>query len=164
MYSNLLGTELAVEALKNKNYDYDTALTLAIDRKLKELDVRPKSTAVYASEIMRDKWYRGYILVDTIKRNIDIGLDDGHVTPVLVPGICDGQEPEPLPVPTTDILKKYGFSMKYEIIPREWEKSKILKIVYPNGNGSKIQPAKHFPVIMDYIKNDAVQTYGYLID
>jgi hypothetical protein len=164
MYSNLIGTELAVEALKNKNHDYDTALTLAIDSKLKELDVQPKITAMYASEIMRDKWYRGYILVDTIKKNIDIGLDDGYVTPVLVPGICDGTEPEPLPVPTTDILDKYGFSMKYEIQPREWEKSKILKIIFPNGSGSKIRPERHFPIIMDYIKNDAVQTYGYVID
>lgn len=164
MYSNLIGTELAVEALRNKNHDYDTALTLAIDIKLKELDVQPKITAMHASEIMRDKWYRGYILVDTIKKNIDIGLDDGYVTPVLVPGICDHAEPEPLPVPTKDILAKYGFSMKYEILPREWEKSKILKIVFPNGNGSKIRPDSHFPVIMDYIKNDAVQTYGYVID
>ena len=164
MYSNLIGTELAVEALKNKNHDYDTALTLAIDRKLRELDVQPKSIAMYASEKMRDKWYKGYFLVDIIKKNVDIGLDDGHVTPVLVPGICDGAEPEPIPVPTTDILAKYGFSMKYEILPREWEKSKILKIVFPNGNGSKIRPDRHFPVIMDYIKNEAVQIYGYDID
>ena len=164
IYSNLLGTELAVEALNNKNYDYDKALTLAIDKKLKELDVQPKITAMHASEIMRDKWYKGYILVDTIKKNIDIGLDDSLVRPVLVPGICDGAEPKPLSVPTKDILKKYGFSMKYEILPREWEKNKILKIVFPNGNGSKIRPASHFPVIMDYIKNDAVQTYGYVID
>lgn len=113
---------------------------------------------------MRDKWYKGYILVDTIKKNIDIGLDDGLVTPVLVPGICDGAEPKPLSVPTKDILKKYGFSMKHEILPREWEKSKILKIAFPNGHGRKIRPDSHFQVIMDYIKNDAVQTYGYDID
>ena len=113
---------------------------------------------------MRGKWFGGYLLVDTIKENIDYGLDDGHITPVLVPGICDGAEPESLPAPTTDILPKYGFSMKYEIQPREWEKSKILKIVFPNGKGRKIQPDKHFPIIMDYIKNDAVQTYGYDID
>ena len=113
---------------------------------------------------MRGKWYNGYLLVDTIKRNFDYGFDDGHVTPVLVRGICYGAEPEPLPVPTTDILSRYGFSMKYEIQPREWEKSKILKIVYPNGDGQKIQPDRHFPIIMDYIKNDAVKTYGYVIN
>lgn len=164
MYSNLIGTELAVEALKDTNHNYNTALTHAIDMKMRELDAQPKSIAIYASEKMRDKWYKGYFLVDTIRKNVDIGLDDGHVTPVLVPGICDCAEPEPLPVPTTEILKKYGFSMKYEILPREWEKGKILKIAYPNGNGRKIEPEKHFPVIMDHITKVAVERYGYIVD
>lgn len=164
MYSNLLGTKLAVEALRDTNYKYDAMITLALDRKLRELGVQPRTTAIHASKIMRGKWFRGYLLVDIIKKNVDYGLDDGHITPVLVPGICDGAEPEPLPVPTTDVLSKYGFSMMYEIEPREWEKSKILKIVFPDGKGRKIQPDKHFPVIMDYIKNDAVRTYGYDID
>lgn len=164
MYSNLLGTKLAVEALKNPENTYDEMMTLVLDRKLRELGVKPKTIAIYASEIMRGKWYSGYLLVDTIKRNVDYGFDDGHITPVLVPGICYGAEPEPLPVPTTDILSRYGFSMKYEIQPREWEKSKILKIVYPDGEGQKIQPDRHFPIIMDYIKNDAVKTYGYVVD
>jgi hypothetical protein len=164
MYSNVLGTELAVQALRNNNHDYDTSLTLAIDERLRELGIQSKSTAMHASEIMRNKWYRGYFLVDTIKKNVDIGLDDGHVTPILVPGICEGVEPEPILVPTIDKLQKYGISMRYEILPREWEKSKILKIAYPNGNGRKIQPDKHFPIIMDHIKKEAVQKYGYDIN
>ncbi len=73
-------------------------------------------------------------------------------------------EPEPRPVPTTDILSKYGFSMKYEIEPREWEKGRILKVAYEGKKGQNIQPDKHFPVLMDYITEQAVEKYGYVID
>jgi len=164
VYSNLLGTKLAVEALKDTSYKYDEAMTLAIDRELRALGVQPRNTAIRASQSMRGKWFKGYFLVDTMKKNIDIGLDDGHVTPVLVPGICDGTAPELRPVPNTDILSKYGFSMKYEIHPQEWEKARILKIVYPDGKGEKIQVERHFPIIMDYIRKQAIEEYGYDID
>jgi len=164
IYSNLLGTKLAIEALKDTEHSYDAAMTLAIDRKLKELGVQSRRTAIHAVEKMRGKWFTGYLLVDTIRRNLDIGLDDGFVTPVIVPGICERAEPQLLAVPTIDILSKYGFSMKHEIYPREWEKDKILKVVYADGKGAKIEPDKHFPVIMNYIKKQAVEKYGYIID
>jgi len=164
IYSNLLGTKLAVEALKNTKHGYNKAMTLAIDRKLKELDAQPRSTAIYAVEKMRGKWFTGYLLVNTIRKNMDIGLDDGYVTPVVVPGICHGVEPEPLAVPTMDILAKYGFSMKYEIYPYEWERYKILRIIYPYGMGGRVKPDKHFARLMYYIKRQAVEEYDYIID
>jgi hypothetical protein len=164
IYSNLLGTKLAVEALKNTKHGYNKAMTLAIDRKLRQLDAQPKSTAIYAVEKMRGEWFTGYLLVDTIRKNMDIGLDDGFVTPVIVPGICYGTEPEPLAVPTVDILAKYGFSMKYEIYPYELERYKIFRAVYPDGNGEKVEPDKHFARLMYHIKRQAVEEYDYIID
>jgi len=164
MYSNLLGTKLAVEAVKDTKHRYNKAMTLAIDRKLKELGPQSRSTAIYASEKMRGEWYTGYLLVDIIRKNMDIGLDDGYITPVLVPGICDDAEPELLAVPTTDILSKYGFSMEYEVRPYEWERGKILKVIYPDGQNGKVEPAKHFPIYMEYIKKEAVEKYNYIID
>jgi len=53
--------------------------------------------------------------------------------------------------------------MKYEIEPREWEKGKILKIVYPDGGGKMIYPEKHFPKIVDYVKRQAIEK-GYDCD
>lgn len=164
MYSNLLGTEIAAEALRDSSLDYDTAVTEIMDRELRELGIQSKKTAMYASEKMRGEWFNGYVLVDTLRKNVDAGLDDGFVSPVLVPGICEGAEPELRPVPTTDILSKYGFSMKYEIEPREWEKGEILKVAYKGKKGQNIQPDKHFPVLMDYITKQAVDKYGYIID
>ena len=164
MYSNLLGVKLGIEAINDPNHDYDTALTLAIDRELKRLGVRSRSVAIHAVEKMRGKWFRGYLNIHTMKKNMDIGLDDGYVSPILAPGICDDAEPEPLAVPTIDLLSKYGYSIKYEIRPNVWEEGKIFKVVYPNGKGKRIQPDKHYPIIMDYIRKQAVEKYGYEID
>ncbi len=164
IYSNLLGTKLAIEALKDTKHSYNKAMTLAIDRKLKELGVQPKSIAIKATEQMRGEWFNGLLLVDTLRKNMDVGLDDGFVTPVLVPGICEDAEPELLAAPTIDILSKYGFSMKYEIHPKEWEKGKILKIIYPDGNGETIEPYKHFATLMYHIKRQAIAKHNCIID
>ncbi len=164
IYSNLLGTKLAIEALKDTKHSYNKAMTLAIDRKLKELGVQPKSIAIKATEQMRGEWFNGLLLVDTLRKNMDVGLDDGFVTPVLVPGICEDAEPELLAAPTLDILSKYGFSMKYEISPNEWEKDKILRTIYPDGAGDKVEPYKHFATLMYHIKRQAIEKYNCIID
>jgi hypothetical protein len=54
--------------------------------------------------------------------------------------------------------------MKYEIRPNIWEEGKIFKVVFSNGKKGMIQPDKHYPIIMDYIKKQAVEKYGYDID
>ena len=54
-YSNLIGTELAVKALRKKKYNYDTALTLALDTKLRDLGIQSKGTEMHTSEMMRGK-------------------------------------------------------------------------------------------------------------
>jgi len=168
IYSNVIGTELAIKALEDTELDYDTAMTLALDRELSELGALPRKTAIKATEKMRGEWFTGHFLINTLKKNLDVGLDDGFVTPVLIGGICENQEPDPRAVPTTDILSKYGFSIVYEISPREWEKGKILRVVYGKQKGKKkartIQVDKHFPIFIEHIKKQAVEKYGYTID
>ena len=66
--------------MKDKKHGYNKAMTLAISRKLKELNAQPKSNAINAVKKMRGKWYTGFLLVDTIRKNMDIGLDDGHIS------------------------------------------------------------------------------------
>lgn len=164
MYSNVLGTKLAVEALKDPNNKYDMALTLAINREIERLGVQSRKTAIDAVKKMRGKWFTGTFNVITIRKNMDIGLDDGYISPVLVPGICEDAEPVPLAAPTADILAKHGFTMNYEIYPHEWEKGKIYKVVYNSRKGKKILPQKHFPILLNHIRKVAVEKYGYIID
>lgn len=164
VYSNLLGTKLGLEAITDPDHGYDTALTLAINKEIKRLGVRSRKDAIYAVEKMRGKWFKGYLNVHTMKKNMDIGLDDGYITPTLVPGMCDNVEPELLAVPTIDALSKYGFSMKYEIKPNVWEAGKIFKVVYKGRKGKTVQPARDYPIIMEHIRKKSVEKYGYDID
>jgi hypothetical protein len=165
-YSNLLGTHIAVEALRDTEHEYDEAMTLALIRELDSQGVQPKNTAVKAAEKMRGKWFSGdFLFLISIKgRNLDIGLDDGYITPWLVPSLdeCPGAEPKDCPAPNLDFLADYGFSVKLEIEPREVEKDKILKAAYPNTKkrSKRIEPAVHFQAIMDQIEREAEKKFG----
>ena len=120
----------------------------------------------WAGEKVRGDWFSGRVvyMVKMKKKNFDIGLDDGFVTPTLVPDLseCWGAEAQPYPVPTLDDVSKYGFSVKLEISPRIWESKKIRNIAYGEGGkrGKRIEPAAHFPRIMSYIRQDAVKRLG----
>lgn len=100
MYSNVIGTQIGVEAMKDQDRDFDAAMTAAIYRRLEELEVQPRSTAIAASDKVRGQWYTGNFVPDVKMRNFDIGLD-GSVTPTLVPGV-EGCDSEPLPLAGSD--------------------------------------------------------------
>jgi hypothetical protein len=159
-YSNLFGIRLGAEAVQDKEHDYDEAMTIALKKGLENLGGQSHTFAREASEKMRGKWWDGQIMVDMKERNMDIGLVDGNVTPTLVPGACEGAKPQSYPVPTTKVLSKYGFTMQLEIEPHEWESGQILKIIYPNGKGKRVQPSTDIPIVIDYLKKDAIKR-GY---
>jgi len=169
IYSNLLGCRLAVEAMRDPNQDYNQAMTAVIGQELQRLGVQPKPAAWQAGQAVRNQWFVGdFLFCDMVKRNFDIGLNDGHVTPWVVPEIggCGDETPAVYPIPDLTDLNEYGFSVKFEITPREWERTEILRIVFPSGWGrsSRIEPAKHFGPIMDYIRGQAIRRYGPYVD
>jgi hypothetical protein len=63
------------------------------------------------------------------------------------------------PVPSLAPLLDDGFEIRTTIIPREWIKGRILRIVYPKRKtrAKHIDPALHFPVIMANIRQEAVR-------
>lgn len=165
-YSHALGINVADYALRKTGFPVDwnkfnNTVTSLLRQELVKLGIQSGETARYASKKMEGKWWSGGLVffVDIKKRNLDIGLD-GYVTPVLVPGISEGAEPEPLAVPTPDALSEYGFSVKFEIDPRIWEKDRIIATLNPSTT-KIIDVRKHFPKIMDSIKKEAVNKYGY---
>lgn len=163
-FSNLLGTKVAVQALQDTKHSYNTAVKIAMDEELRVLGVQPARVALQAGRSVKGRWYTGDIalFVDMKKRNFDIGLDDGYVTPTLVPSVpgcaeCADAEPVSYPVPTLQTLAEYGFSVTVEIEPHEWEKNKILRVVHEN---KRINPEIHFPAIMDHMRRQAAARYG----
>ena len=143
--------------MKEETNDYESVMTKLIYDKLQDLDVKPASVAKKAEKKVKGKWYDGLIYPFTKlkKRNLDIGIDDGYVTPWLIPGICENTEPVSFAAPDIDFLQKYGFSIEVKIEPKIRVKNKLLKVVYPDTKGKYIEPIKHFPVIMkDIIKRE----------
>jgi len=170
-FSNLLGTILATRALQDRTRPYNEALAVTLDDEMQALGIQPAYVARRASQQVKGDWFTGSILifVDIKKRNFDIGLDDGEVTPTMLG--CNGQceenvEPVSYPVPTLEVLEKHGFSLDLQIEPREWEKDKILDVVYPDKKERKrrIDPSMHFARIMDHVKKDAIRRYGQNVD
>jgi len=170
-YSNLLGTRIAVRALQDTEHSYDKAVTIAIDEEMESLGILPSARqARLAGKSMKGQWYSGVFVLffDMKKRNFDIGLDDGYVTPTLVPSVseCPDARPQPYPIPTLDILAEYGFSATIEIEPHEWEKGKILFAAFGDKRHRRINPEVHLATIMDHIQQEAAAKYGpeYLPD
>ncbi|MEN6428152.1 MAG: DUF4056 domain-containing protein [Phycisphaerales bacterium] len=164
-YSNLLGTMIATRALQDTEHSFNEAVTLAIDDEMQRLGILPSARqARAASKSMKGQWYSGtfVLLFDMKKRNFDIGLDDGYVTPTLVPGVgqCPGAEPQSYPVPTLGVLGEYGFSATVEVEPREWEKGKILRVAFGDKPYKRIDVETHLAIIMDHIQREAAAKYG----
>jgi len=156
-YSDLLGTSLAVEALRTNQQRFDDSMTKLIDQTLNDLEVQPSAVARQAAKQIKGEWFTGgmYFFVEMKKQNFDIGLDDGQITAMLVPGICDDGEAQPFPVPSQEIVSQYGFEMKLEIEPRVWEKNKIYDAIGLEKTESRLEPKVHYPKILEHINNQA---------
>jgi hypothetical protein len=158
VYSNIFGIKVGMNALLDKKHGYNKAVTIALEKELENFGIQSKDMARKASEKMRGTWYEGALIAEMKVRNLDIGIDDGFVTPMLVPGVCRSAVPESLPVPKLSKLYTYGFKMTLEVEPKELEKNKVLRIIYPdvspNEYPKRISPAKHLPATMAYIKRE----------
>ena len=164
-YSNLVGVRLGAQALSDQKHDFDEAMTIFLKKELEYLGVRPSDVAWDASEKMKGKWWEGtpfVIYVEMKERNMDMGYVDGFVTPTLAPGECEGATPQSYPAPRLTELTRLGLSMTLEVEPREFEKWDILKVVYPDGNGKRIELVTKLPVIMEYVKQQGIQM-GYTV-
>jgi len=159
-YSNLLGTCVAAEALQDQEHTFSDAVTLALRRQLESLGAQPAAVARQASERVRGDWYsKSWFFTVIDKRDFDIGLDDGQVTPCLVPSVpaCQAALARPLAVPTLDGLAQYGFSATVMIEPRVWEENQIFKALYGDRRPTtrRLDPSIHFAPLIDYIRQDA---------
>lgn len=158
-YSNLLGTCVAAEALEDSDREFSDAVTVALRQHLESLGAQPAAVAGYASEKVRGDWYSTRWLDAAIaRRNLDIGLDDGQVTPCLVPSLsaCEGAQPRPLAVPTLDGLAECGFAATVAIKPRVWEEGKILRALHDDRKptSTEVDPTLHFALLIHYIEQD----------
>ncbi len=161
-FSNLLGTHLAGQVLHESRQNFDRRFTLALQVEMRQLQIQSQAIAKDAAESVKGHWYRGRIpgLVKMKCRNLDVGLIDGTVSPVRIASVrpCRAVPALAYPVPSLAPLQNDGFVIRTTIVPREWIKGRILRIVYPERKkrAKHIDPVRHFPLIMDNIRQEAV--------
>lgn len=167
-YSNVLGCRIGAAALRDADRDFERAVTGLLDAELQTLGVQSRRTARQAAESVRNWWFTGSLWsCRIIKRHLDIGLDDGIVTPWLIPDLaqCNRTVPQEYPVPTLSAVEQRGFAVRFEIEPKEWERTKILRIIQgDHERPGRIEPARHFGAIIEHIRGQAVARYGPLVD
>src|SRR3990172_5292714 len=167
-FSDLLGAHLAAKALRDAGHDYDEALTLPIGRELEDFGAHSGRTGRKASDSVRGLWFTGDFLfiIDMKARNFDIGMDDGFITPWLVPALaeCEGAEAQPYPAPNLEFLSEYGFEIKYEFEPREKQKRRILNIVFGEKKEKRLMLYVDFHIMMEYIRTNATVNHGCYVD
>jgi hypothetical protein len=161
VYSNILGVKIAIQALNDTEHDYNKAVTIAINKELDILRVIPRKKAMELTETMRGKWFKGTFVADMIRRNTDIGIDDGFVSPVIIPEACEDAKARPIEVPKLEKMAAHGFSMTYKIKPVYLEGYKVLKIAHPEKKAKTIEPVMDYPKIIEYINKKAVEKYNY---
>jgi hypothetical protein len=162
-FSNLLGTHLAGQVLHASRQDYDRRFTESLEAELCHLNIQSRATARDAAESVKGHWYQGRMpgFVKMQCRNLDVGLSDGIVSPVRIASVAPCQDIPAVayPIPSLVPVQDNGFAIKTTIVPREWIKGRILRIVYPLRKTRKkhIDPALHFPLIMAKIHQEAMQ-------
>ena len=159
LYSNLMGVELATEAIKEghvETSDYNRAMTTLINEELERLGVVSRERTREITETVRGAWYTTGKLM---RRNMDSGYDDGMVTPSIIPGFTD-KEPISRALPTFDGLEELGIKVTYTISSAYFENGKLKKIA---GRKTSVEPVKDYPVIMKNIEQEAIDKYGYEI-
>ena len=166
-YSNALGCRIAETALRDPDQEFNQAVTQLLNSELVRLSVQPEPAAWVAGRAVYRNWFTGnYFWYHMVKRNFDVGLDDGVITPWLAPGMsaCGASQTVDCPIPTLASLKPLGFAVRFEIEPREWERKEILRIVAGDVGKDRIEPARHFGRILHYIRAQAVARYGPDVD
>lgn len=158
-YSNTIGVHLGARAI-HSDTPYDEAMTTLLREELEYLGIQSADVARGAAEQMRGQWYDGNLLVTMHVRNTDIGLHDGLVWPMLVPGVCQEAQPLPYPAPQLDVVEQYGIGVTLEVEPREFERGRILRIVYPDGGENRINIDESLPVIMAAIEAEIIEKHG----
>jgi hypothetical protein len=153
-YSDVMGIDLAAKALFNNKQKYNEIMTDLIKQKLINLNAQPVTVTKKAANQVKGDWYTGgfYFFVKMKKRNLDIGLNDGQITPWLVNDICPQTNPQPYNVPLASSLQTQGFNFDIQIDPKVFEKNKIYRSINLDQN-KLITPKIHFPMIMRHIQN-----------
>ena len=148
--SNMVGVMVAGTALRDTKHGYDDAATIALRQVIDELGPVSMSQAYDAIALVEGKWWKDG---DSLKRYLDVGLDDDTIEPWLVPGLnaCGARTPASYSLPSMadisglDLSNFYTVSIEPRIDEASW-----LKGVFG-----------HTPGQIRYVSPSSIRVFGY---
>ncbi|MES2921643.1 MAG: DUF4056 domain-containing protein [Verrucomicrobiota bacterium] len=151
MTSHLLGAKIAGLALHDRSRDYNTAVTWHLKQELDRLGpVSPEQT-LKALDMVKNKWWANGLVT---KRMLDLGEKTGAIQPWIVPGYPDGTTAAGIPFPIPSLKEVAGQDMsgfeQVDFAPNILQWGKMRRIL--PGNPSRCQPARDFPLLLQYIR------------
>lgn len=151
MTSHLLGAKVAGLALRDRSRDYNTAVTWYLKQELGRLGpVSPEQT-LRALDMVENKWWaNGFVT----KRMLNLGEKTGAIQPWIVPGYPDGQTATGVPFVIPTLKDVAGQDMsgfeQVDFAPNILQWGQMRRIL--PGNPSRCQPARDFPLLLQYIR------------
>lgn len=161
MMAHVVGGNVARVALQRSEGEdtFNEAVTRTLDRTLDELDVVSVEASRRAVRLIEGHWWQGS---RAVRRQLDIGLDDGALTPWLVRDLeyCDDHNPQPFDVPPLiDALRPDGRPLAtLEIEMRVFESS-IIRRAIPD-RPTRIVPPRDFPILLDDVRKEMTEEFG----
>lgn len=157
--SHIVGVEVAVRALRDTRRDYDAAVTAALAQRLRELEVVTADQTMEAIYAVVDNWWAWG---QPRKRHLDLGLDDGAVTPWLVRGVpfAKAGPPEPMPIPSlSDVAGRDMTGLVEVTLTTDAFTSLPIKRLF-NPPAKTFRAEEHFPTILAAVLDQMVNRYG----
>ncbi|MEM7394385.1 MAG: DUF4056 domain-containing protein, partial [Verrucomicrobiota bacterium] len=157
--SHVLGVQIAETAIRDASRPYNRAVEVAFRQRMDELGMVSRENTRKAIRLVKGIWWkRG----DSLKRFLHFDPDQPSLTPWLVRDLSftDEVDADPLTIPKLETLDGRDFSAFYrmEIKPRVCTARKFMPLL--PGRPSRIEPNKHFPLILENIQQSIEKKFG----
>lgn len=165
-FSNIMGIHLVDNLISLEDEDYNNGMTQSIQHEMESLIILGKVESISITNKVKNLWFEGWVpgLLKMKYRNFDIGSNDGHINPAIIPNneFCSERAHPGYKAPTLKSANGYEILFELNIEPKEHTSKKILGIVYGRyfKNYISIDPEKHLSLILQHIKEEAISN-GY---
>ncbi len=163
--AHAVGGDVARRALRHSRCDdtFNDAATDELERTLEELEALSPEQTYDATRAVEGQWWEGG---QAIRRQLDLGLEDGSIKPWLVRDFapCPDREPEPYDVPPLiDALRPDGEPLaRIEIEMRILEAGAIRAAV--PDQPQRLVPHRDFPHLIADMRADLAEQFGESFD
>ncbi|MGB8437557.1 MAG: DUF4056 domain-containing protein [Burkholderiales bacterium] len=161
--SHMVGVMVSARALRDTRHRYDVAVTIAMRQVIHELGPVSIAEANEAVELVEGKWWKNG---DSLKRYLEVGLNDGTIEPWLVPGFaaCSVKRPPSYSLPAMANVSGRDFSDFYTVAiePRIGEVSWLDRVF--DHTPARLDVKADLQRVMATIREEMAATMGPDLD